>query len=249
MAIGELPKAGCRSSRRVSLPGDEHFEDRDLTGDRNSPFERNTLSESSFKRLLNVPASKYGVEHIVALGDASASLAVVSTLVFGIAVESLLSSEQSVDASLFVVKMHLLKQGFLLGASSTSSYTMAFSILEYYYAQMIKSKDNTLEDEDDHDSRKELMVRKKLRKKADAGLKSLAPHRRASRNSMWASLICMQGGSLVTFTTDVVEATHDGEQVPGRLIILAVGLVIVISSLVFVVLTIKKFRSIFQPID
>ena len=72
------------------------------------------------------------ISSAVAVGDATAILPVVSTLVFGFAFENLL-----VGAGRF----HRVSEIFLGLSASLSLYTTAFSVLEFYYVKMLTSAD------------------------------------------------------------------------------------------------------------
>ena len=123
-----------------------------------------------------------GVDHIVALGDASASLGLISTLVFAIAVQSLLSFNftGSPGSELVIV--------CLTCSCASSAFVTSFALLEYYYAQMIKAKDDEFRcdaiDEGDGD-------RRIIRAVADQGMDAVTYLRSLSRNLMWSSLILL----------------------------------------------------------
>lgn len=120
-----------------------------------------------------------GVDHIAHLGDASASLGLIATLVFSLAISCLLEFELTGHWANLMVAM------FLITACATSAFVMSFALLEYYYAQMLKSRDeeltiDRLEGE-----------RQRLRFTADKGMIAVNGLRAWSRNCMWASLILL----------------------------------------------------------
>ena len=122
-----------------------------------------------------------GMDHIVALGDASASLGLIATLVFSIAISNLIAydSEPTVASNICVLS--------LVGATATSSFVISFAVLEYYYAQMLKSKDTMYLALSNTESK-----RSELKQIADNGMSSVGGLRATSRNCMWLSLVLLQ---------------------------------------------------------
>ena len=122
-----------------------------------------------------------GIDHVVALGEASASLGLISTLVFSIAISNLIDydAEPTVASSICVLA--------LVAATATSCFVMSFALLEYYYAQMLKSRDTAYLGVSDS-----LSKRAKLKQLADQGMRNVSGLRSLSRNSMWMSLVLLQ---------------------------------------------------------
>ena len=110
------------------------------------------------------------------------SLGLISTLVFAIAVQSLLSFNftGSPGSELVIV--------CLTCSCASSAFVTSFALLEYYYAQMIKAKDDEFRcdaiDEGDGD-------RRIIRAVADQGMDAVTYLRSLSRNGMWSSLILL----------------------------------------------------------
>jgi len=73
-----------------------------------------------------------GLDHIAAIGDASASLGLISTLVLGIGVDSVMQMDRV---------SHAWKHLFLTLGISFSCYTTIYSLLEYYYVQTLRGVD------------------------------------------------------------------------------------------------------------
>lgn len=122
-----------------------------------------------------------GMDHIVALGDASASLGLISTLVFSIAISNLIAYDFEPT---FASNVCVLA---LVGASATSSFVISFAVLEYYYAQMLKSKDNLYLALSDASAK-----RAQLKQIADHGMINVKGLRATSRNCMWFSMVLLQ---------------------------------------------------------
>lgn len=74
-----------------------------------------------------------GMDHLSSLGDASASLGLISTLVLSICISSIIE---------FHVANHEVSDLFLTLGTIGSTYTTTYSLLEYYYVQTLKGVDN-----------------------------------------------------------------------------------------------------------
>eukprot|EP00406_Dinophysis_acuminata_P067796 CAMPEP_0179286102 /NCGR_PEP_ID=MMETSP0797-20121207/39563_1 /TAXON_ID=47934 /ORGANISM="Dinophysis acuminata, Strain DAEP01" /LENGTH=169 /DNA_ID=CAMNT_0020994965 /DNA_START=1 /DNA_END=507 /DNA_ORIENTATION=- len=74
-----------------------------------------------------------GSDHLQAIGDASASLGLVGTLVFSLSIGSAMES--------VTPDSHNWLALFLSLGITFSTYTMSYSVLEYYYVQTLKSAD------------------------------------------------------------------------------------------------------------
>ena len=77
-----------------------------------------------------------GVSHIVALGDASASLCLIATLVYACGVSLMYTFVLTGTAANYVVCT------CITGAPVCSSFVMSYALLEFYYAQMLKKRDD-----------------------------------------------------------------------------------------------------------
>jgi len=172
------------------------------------------LAEANEEQYLHV-----GVDHLTAVGDASASLGLISTLVLGISVSAIMEMDRTV---------HAWKDLFLALAVSFSTYTTTYSLLEYYYVQTLKSVDsfmaNRVVDAPPEDSllreaeeeggtllpgattpvhrskRGSQGVREDravLMQRVEDGFASFNNMRMWARNSMWLSLMCILGATIV----------------------------------------------------
>jgi hypothetical protein len=171
------------------------------------------------------PDGALGVDHIVALGDASASLGLISTLVFTLAVQSLLDFEFTSTAA------NRLVVGCLVCSCASSVFVTSFALLEYYYAQMIKAKDDEFRcdaiDGGDAD-------RRLVREVADRGMDAVTHLRAHSRNGMWASLILL----LVACVARVVE--DEEPQLAGFCLLVTAGAIGAVLN------NVRAFRAEFQ---
>ena len=186
------------------------------------------------------------MEHLAPLADASSSLSLIATLVLAAAVTVLLDGKQGValfegecpqsgngtmngtaDTTFctfsLVGLMDTIQVILLCGAVGFSTYTLCFSLLEYYYNQMLIGVDASivnsavLPDEDEaaggggggnggddegsftgHATAIEVVRKRRrasLAQGADAVFESLTSRRKKARDAMWASLICLLGAT------------------------------------------------------
>jgi hypothetical protein len=168
-----------------------------------------------------------GVDHIVSLGDASASLGLISTLVFSICIDRMFYFELTGSYANTAVCY------CIVASCACSTFVMSFAILEFYYAQMLKKKDEEVKDNGAQDDVHALRAR--MRSDADSAIAALNPLRAASRNAMWLSLMLLQlGGALHMF--DQVESAWEA---------LIIGLVSVVAvcSCLLIVNNVQQFRA------
>ena len=169
-----------------------------------------------------------GVDHIVALGDASASLGLIATLVFSIAVGNLISYESEDDEATLASSVCVFA---LVAATATSSIVMSFALLEYYYSQMLKSKDTMYMQLSDGESR-----RAALKQNADQGIINVSDLRSNARNSMWLSLILLQ----IAAAAHVVDISRNGPT------LIAAAIVILSGAAAGMIYSVRRFRAEFQ---
>lgn len=134
-----------------------------------------------------------GVTHIVALGDASASLCLITTLVFSCGINLMYGFFCTGMLANYVNCL------CIVGAPVCSSFVMSYALLEFYYAQMLKKRDDDLcaqEQQGVGDTSAIHVLRVQLRQNADLAVKILNPLRAASRNATWASLMLLQIGGV-----------------------------------------------------
>ena len=195
----------------------------------------------------HVTTERLGVEHLAPLADASSSLSLIATLVLAAAVTVLLDGKQGVALfegecpqsgngtmngtadTIFctfslVGLMDTIQVILLCGAVGFSTYTLCFSLLEYYYSQLLIGVDASivnsavLRDEDEaagggggggnggddegsftgHATAIEVVRKRRrasLAQGADAVFESLTSRRKKARDAMWASLICLLGAT------------------------------------------------------
>lgn len=174
--------------------------DHDAFDDKNSDDEEDALYQS------------YGgvLDHIKAVGDASSSLGLISTLVFSICMNAIIEDYNG-EKNVMVL--------FLALGCLYSTYTMTYSLLEFYYVQTLKcistfskrvhegqrqetpfssdvrrmsckrvsethqEKSDGIENEEE--------ARTKLVSDLEAAFASFNLLRHFARNSMWSSLICL----------------------------------------------------------
>lgn len=74
-----------------------------------------------------------GLDHLQSLGDASASLGLISTLVFSLCIGSIVQ---------FHTADHELSDLFMTMSTLSSTYTTTYSLLEYYYLKTLKGLDD-----------------------------------------------------------------------------------------------------------
>lgn len=133
-----------------------------------------------------------GLVHLEAIGGASASLGLISTLVFSICLGSVLQKDIKGLAKTPLVMLYLAV------STSMSAYTTCFSLLEYYYAQMFKGVDSfiskRLTERGARSSPTNIAVNKEraqLVKNVRAIFSTFNAKRGAARNSMWLGLLCL----------------------------------------------------------
>lgn len=175
-----------------------------------------------------------GVDHIAHLGDASASLGLISTLVFSLAISCLLDMELTGDWPNSVVA------GFLIVACATSAFVMSFALLEYYYAQMLKSRDEELKIDGLEEERQ------RLRFTADKGMQAVNGLRASSRNCMWGSLILL----LFSGVAHVLEEEHGTYLFIFAVLVLGAATVLVIFNVAAFRNEFKEatWRSVVEPV-
>jgi hypothetical protein len=157
-----------------------------------------------------------GLEHLLPIGDASASLGLVSTLVLSITLEKLFSSANNAARG----SMTLL----LAVASAFSTFTTTYSILEFYYIQTLhhaaireqaREKQRAPQKETDGEplesnsskepfAYSELSPYEEFSTKVTGAFAGFNGLRAMARNSMWISLVFMF--SAVVTLLDFTEA-------------------------------------------
>jgi len=132
-----------------------------------------------------------GLVHLEAIGGASASLGLISTLVFSICLGSVLQKDIKGLAKTPLVMLYLAV------STSMSAYTTCYSLLEYYYAQMFKGVDSFISNrltEGTRSSTTNIAANKEraqLVKNVRAIFSTFNAKRGAARNSMWLGLLCL----------------------------------------------------------
>jgi len=128
-------------------------------------------------------------DYLSAIGEASASLGLISTLVFGIAVGVVLDKEPAEQDTQLLIYMSI----------ATSMYTTTYSLLEFYYITTLRGVVTAAKAVED--DTKELMSlnadltddllqdNEKLMNDIKVGFQSFNEMRQYARNSMWISLI------------------------------------------------------------
>ena len=130
------------------------------------------------------------------IGDASASLGIVGTLVMAVALDKLLYVDTKPAATLLLAL-----------SSAFSAYALTFSVLEFYYVKALlaaksrserKLRSAMTSDEGGPPKRaanidfiSRLEAKSAKFAKLEAKFASLSLHRLAARDSMWMSLLCM----------------------------------------------------------
>mmetsp|Transcript_95789 Transcript_95789/g.205526 ORF Transcript_95789/g.205526 Transcript_95789/m.205526 type:complete len:273 (-) Transcript_95789:35-853(-) len=137
------------------------------------------------------------LEHITALGDASASLGLIGTLVFGICISASLENGPGLQNN----EMHILFQTL---ATAYSTYTTTYSLLEYYYAQLLRNlhkapaKDISSESSapsSDTDNASLIqdgqISTSEFTEEVVSAFGGLNSPRHWARNTMWLSVVCL----------------------------------------------------------
>ena len=196
-----------------------------------------SVEGSSTRTPVDKPREAVGVEHICALGDASASLGLIATLVFSVAVDILFNStiEATVPSTIEIF--------CVAGACACGAFVLSFALLEFYYAQMLKKTDDTLkmQEEEAVAESSSIVVHVKrvtIRKAAEKAVKLLNPLRARSRNAMWLSLVLLMFGGVAHVFTGV-------EDVYG-IIAGVVLVVLVLLSCLTIVNNVQQFRNMYS---
>jgi hypothetical protein len=155
-----------------------------------------------------------GMDHLTAIGDASASLGLISTLVFSICIGSMMQLPTDSPHEF----LHL----FLALAAAFSTYTTTYSLLEYYYVQTLKGVDNFMKNRlvsipgmepstDGQDAElgeyKNLLTstrgvagvvgdRARLVYVVETSFSTFNDMRMWARNCMWLGLMCLNGAAI-----------------------------------------------------
>mmetsp|Transcript_10710 Transcript_10710/g.22129 ORF Transcript_10710/g.22129 Transcript_10710/m.22129 type:complete len:259 (-) Transcript_10710:174-950(-) len=131
-----------------------------------------------------------GFGHLEAIAGASASLGLISTLVFSLCI----SCMTGVQISETPIKMK-----FACLAAYFSTYTTCYSLLEYYYSQMFIGVERYLGGRVAGDEATILKDRVELVTEVQAVFATFNTMRAAARNSMWMGLLCL----VISAMTDV----------------------------------------------
>eukprot|EP00928_Gymnodinium_smaydae_P082429 TRINITY_DN65775_c0_g1_i1.p1 TRINITY_DN65775_c0_g1~~TRINITY_DN65775_c0_g1_i1.p1 ORF type:complete len:310 (-),score=28.73 TRINITY_DN65775_c0_g1_i1:56-892(-) len=126
-----------------------------------------------------------GFGHLETLGHASASWGLISTLVFSLCISCLsaMSETQVTEAP--------IKTIFICLATAFSTYTTCYSLLEFYYIQMILGVNSDLDDRPNMDKDILLATRRHLVAEVRAIFATFNGKRSAARNAMWMGLLCL----------------------------------------------------------
>jgi hypothetical protein len=164
-----------------------------------------------------------------AIGEATAVLPVVSTLVFGFAITELLDAEAQAAAHPVVLLLLTLSACFSL-------YTTTFSILEFYYVTMIHAFDSKAA----HGNRAYQMKtdRENLSFQVDAAIHVHTRRmRKHARDCLWYSVTC-----LVAATGVQTVAVHGWTWYSIPVVVIGVAGVLVVPWMVF------TFRGLYLPL-
>jgi hypothetical protein len=123
-----------------------------------------------------------GFGHLEAIGGASASLGLISTLVFSLCIGSL--SDVRFEEMPF-------RMTLLCVATTFSTYTTCYSLLEYYYVQMFMGVERYLQGRVDRDDELIVKDRAELVAKVRQIFSTFNVRRGAARNSMWLGLLSL----------------------------------------------------------
>ena len=187
----------------------------------------------------HAPRGPVGVEHIVALGDASASLGLIATLVFSCGMELLFSFDLEASAA------NTVELFCVAGACACAAFVLSFALLEFYYAQMLKKTDDMLRAQeetatDDDESSSSAMHTKRvaMRENVDKAVSLLNPMRARSRNAMWLSLMLLMAGGVA----HVGNGVRDLYEV---IVTTTLGLLVFVSC-VTIVNNVQQFRNLYS---
>eukprot|EP00747_Dinoflagellata_sp_TGD_P139685 gnl/TRDRNA2_/TRDRNA2_175927_c0_seq1.p1 gnl/TRDRNA2_/TRDRNA2_175927_c0~~gnl/TRDRNA2_/TRDRNA2_175927_c0_seq1.p1 ORF type:complete len:184 (-),score=25.42 gnl/TRDRNA2_/TRDRNA2_175927_c0_seq1:530-1081(-) len=133
-----------------------------------------TLEEDEFDHI--------GFGYLEAIGAASASLGLISTLVFSLCIGNLANVDPDLQPN---------KSSFLAASSSLSTYTMCYSLLEYYYIQMFLGVERYIKGRVADDTADAVKERAELVKKVRAVFATFNRMRGAARNCMWLGLVSL----------------------------------------------------------
>jgi len=135
-----------------------------------------------------------GLTHLESIGSASSSLGLISTLVFGICLGSMIGTD-------FHNKPFLLL--YLCVATTASAYTICYSFLEFYYTQMFKGVDAFISNRTAKESTTRASImgatkssrvttdRAQLTREVREVFATFNTMRGAARNSMWLGLLSL----------------------------------------------------------
>ena len=172
------------------------------------------------------------ISSAVAVGDATAILPVVSTLVFGFAFENLL-----INAGRF----HRASEIFLGLSVSLSLYTTAYSVLEFYYVKMLTSADiyrqfaNQCQASDiEAEGRVEGDT---LAQRTDDLILRFSRMRLLARNALWSSILFL----LCACCSEIFAKANVG-------VFAFILFGILLTGAVAVPFTVVEFRSAYRPL-
>ena len=172
------------------------------------------------------------ISSAVAVGDATAILPVVSTLVFGFAFENLL-----VGAGRF----HRVSEIFLGLSASLSLYTTAFSVLEFYYVKMLTSADIYRQFMDKcQGSDPEVGVKpdgETLAQHTDDLILRFSRMRLLARNALWSSIVFL----LCASCSEILTKSDVG-------VWAFILCCILLAGVVAVPFTVAEFRGAYRPV-
>lgn len=145
-----------------------------------------------------------GFKQLEAIGSASASLGLISTLVFSLCISNIDDSAP-------------MRTSFVCLATTNSIYTTCYSVLEYYYTQMFIGVERYMENRVGLDADESLDARIELVSKVRAVFSTFNRLRAAARNSMWMGLLCLVASAMAQVNpfTDTIATNMSSSALAG----------------------------------
>jgi len=165
-----------------------------------------------------------------AVGEATAVLPVVSTLSFGFAVSQLLIAESMPPAVRILLSV----------SAACSTYTTTFSVLEFYYVNMLTASDQKshyytqITEDDSLDAE----FRDTLAQEVDEVVTQFEPWRKLARTTLWLSVVFILAAAA---TKTGLQTTLGDWKMMLSVVVLALGIMVVPTTVYF-------FRKRFTPL-
>ena len=254
--IGAAAFLGRARRRRQPVNSRQRSQPASASGTAGTPGDSFSKASCGTNKRQTLDSSvRLGVDHLLPLGEASSSLSLLATLVFGVCVSVLLDASLEVDSERATDIAGIF---CLSAATGCSCFTITLGFLEFYYLQQCKGVDTSiaLAIRDEGEPGSGLAEESTARRGADAErlrqrrrtllaaetdrlYENLTFGRKLSRNAMWASLLFLMA-AVATRIVDLFANLSVGVR--------AAACVPLILSAMSVPLVVLFFRSKYLPL-